>query len=160
MMDLGTGAALGAAIAALAGLFVSVWQGRTAINIALLEHRLPIYRAAFDFVVSAMTEGAARDEDLRKFNEGVSRAGLFFGKATQAYIKDLRTQGARLVYITEMRDEPSMLSEDEQKGLNAERNGISNWFAERYGEFLKGETPFKQGMGLVAPLAGFGGDGA
>jgi hypothetical protein len=121
--------------------YIAIQQYRTnklKFKLEVFDRRYAIYQGVKKFIYFAVREGNVSDGAIFELNEETQDAFFLFDKRVEGYVNELRSNGARLMYVNnKLADVNRLPMGDERSGLADEDATICTWFGNQLSESKK-----------------------
>jgi hypothetical protein len=106
-----------AVIAALIAGYIALMQWRTAhyrLSFDMYEKRFAVYRAAKNFLTTAIIQGQVTGDDYRALYNGISGAEFLFKQKTSTYLMNIRDKAWKAQFIRAQHTKTDKLIDEEE----------------------------------------------
>ena len=124
-------------VIALVTTYIAIQQYRTSrlkFKLELFDKRYAIYQGVKKFILSAVREANLSNDDFFKLNEETQDAFFLFDERVDKYTDELRSKGARLIYLNERLSDQSVSIGEERSKLAEEDAELNTWFGNQLSE--------------------------
>lgn len=133
-------------VIALVTTYIAIQQYRTnqlKFRLELFEKRYAIYQGVKDFIRFAVQKGNVADGELFKLNDETHDAFFLYDEHVDEYVDELRSKGARLMYLHDRLSAQDLPIGEERSGLSAEAAELRTWFGK---QLLQSKHVFKKNL--------------